>query len=103
MQRITAMNISDNTPQGQLSSQQFYRQYSANALLPELDWQSIFPHSKLSEAHIKTLNTIYQCAVPLALNVFHDLNFDVFAPAAYHPQGLGLFDKLAQQEENFLK
>ncbi len=38
---------------------------------------------------------------PLALNVFHDLNFDVFAPAAYHPQGLGLFDKLAQQEENF--
>ena len=97
------MNISDNTPQGQLSSQQFYRQYSANALLPELDWQSIFPHSKLSEAHIKALNTIYQCAVPLALNVFHDLNFDVFAPAAYHPQGLGLFDKLAQQEENFLK
>ena len=36
------MNISDNSPQGQLSSQQFYRQYSANALLPELDWQSIF-------------------------------------------------------------
>lgn len=35
------MNISDNSPQGQLSSQQFYRQYSANALLPELDWQSI--------------------------------------------------------------
>ena len=39
------------------------------------------------------------CAVPLALNVFHNPNFDVFAPAAYHPQGLGLFDKLAQQEE----
>jgi len=83
------MNISDNSPQGQLSSQQFYRQYSANALLPELDWQSIFPNSKLNEAHIKALNTIYQSAVPLALNVFHDLNFDVFAPAAYHPQGLG--------------
>lgn len=96
------MNISDNSPQGQLSSQQFYRQYSANALLPELDWQSIFPHSKLNETHIKALNTIYQCAVPLALNVFHDLNFDVFAPAAYHPQGLGLFDKLAQQEENLV-
>lgn len=103
MQRTIAMNISDNSPQNQLSSQQFYRQYSANALLPELDWQSIFPNSKLNEAHIKALNTIYQCAVPLALNIFHDLNFDVFAPAAYHPQGLGLFDKLGQQEEKFLQ
>lgn len=96
------MNISDNTPQGQLSSQQFYRQYSANALLPELDWQSIFPHSKLSE-DISKHSILFISVLYLSHNVFHDLNFDVFAPAAYHPQGLGLFDKLAQQEENFLK
>ena len=58
------MNISDNSPQGQLSSQQFYRQYSANALLPELDWQSIFPHSKLNEANIKALNTFISAPSP---------------------------------------
>ena len=84
------------------TSQQFYRQYSANALLPELDWQNVFAQSKLNDTNLRALNTIYQAAVPLALNVFHELNFDVFAPAAYHPQGLGLFEKLAQQEEKFL-
>ncbi|ENX16212.1 hypothetical protein F895_01412 [Acinetobacter sp. CIP 64.2] len=85
------------------SSQQLYRQYSANALLPELDWQTIFVHSKLEDTHLRALNTLYQAAVPLALNVFDQLNFDVFAPAAYHPQGLGLFEKLAQQEQKFLE
>ncbi|KXZ69799.1 hypothetical protein [Acinetobacter venetianus] len=82
---------------------QFYRQYSANALLPELDWQNVFGQSELNDVHLRALNTLYQAAVPLALKVFHELNFDVFAPAAYHPQGLGLFDKLAQQEEQFLQ
>jgi len=81
---------------------QFYRQYSANALLPELNWQNIFVQSNLDDTHLKALNTLYQAAVPLALNVFHELNFDVFAPAAYQPQGLGLFEKLALQEQKFL-
>ena len=48
------------------------------------------------------LETLYQAAVPLALNVFQQLDFDVFAAAAYHPQGLALFEKLAQQEQAFL-
>ncbi|MCH7315659.1 hypothetical protein [Acinetobacter sp. ANC 3882] len=95
--------MNNSHPTTDHSSQQFYRQYSANALLPELDWQNIFFHSKLDETHLRALNTLYQAAVPLALNVFNQLNFDVFAPAAYHPQGLGLFEKLAEQEETFLE
>ncbi|WP_336042415.1 hypothetical protein [Acinetobacter dispersus] len=95
--------MNNSHPSTDHSSQQFYRQYSANALLPELDWQTIFVHSKLDETHLRALNTLYQAAVPLALNVFNQLNFDVFAPAAYHPQGLGLFEKLAEQEETFLE
>ena len=94
--------MNSSHPTSEHTSQQFYRQYSANALLPELDWQNVFAQSKLNDTHLRALNTIYQAAVPLALNVFHELNFDVFAPAAYHPQGLGLFEKLAQQEEKFL-
>ncbi len=84
------------------TSQQFFRQYSANALLPQLNWQNIFVQSNLDDTHLNALNTIYQAAVPLALNVFHELNFDVFTPTAYQPQGLGLFEKLAQQEQKFL-
>lgn len=95
--------MNSNTATSEHTALQFYRQYSANALLPELDWQQIFEQSKLSELHTRALNTLYQAAVPLALKVFHELSFDVFAPAAYHPQGLGLFDKLAQQEENLVK
>jgi hypothetical protein len=94
--------MNNSHPTTDHTSQQFYRQYSANALLPQLDWQQIFAHSKLEETHLHALDTLYQAAVPLALNVFHELNFDVFAPAAYHPQGLGLFEKLAQQEQKFL-
>lgn len=83
--------------------EQFYRQYSANALLPQLDWQAIFAQNTLNPAQIRALDTLYQAAIPLALNVFEQLHFDVFAPVAYHPQGLGLFDKLAQQESSFLE
>ena len=54
------------------TSQQFFRQYSANALLPQLNWQNIFVQSNLDDTHLNALNTIYQAAVPLALNVFHD-------------------------------
>nr|WP_212749703.1 hypothetical protein [Acinetobacter haemolyticus] len=95
------MNMNQQ-PTTELRSQQFYRQYSANALLPELDWKAIFVQNKLNDAHIRALDTLYQTAIPLALKVFDELNFDVFAPAAYQPQGLGLFEKLAQQEELFL-
>lgn len=96
------MNISEAVPHGQHKSLQFYREYSANALLPDIDWQNLFHHSKLDTAHLRALDTLYQSAVPLALKVFNELKFDVFAPAAYHPHGLGLFDKLAQQENQLL-
>ena len=51
-----------------------------------------FVQSNLDDTHLKALNTLYQACCSLALNVFHELNFDVFAPAAYQPQGLGLFE-----------
>ncbi|RKG38867.1 hypothetical protein [Acinetobacter rongchengensis] len=97
------MNISESVPHGIHQTQQFHRQYGANAMLPMIDWQDIFKQTKLQDAQLQALNTIYQSAVPLALQVFDELKFDVFAPAAFHPQGLGLFDKLAQQEEKFVQ
>ncbi|WP_445116834.1 hypothetical protein [Acinetobacter sp. WZC-1] len=98
------MNISEHAvPNGVHQTQQFHRQYGANAILPEIDWQALFKFSKLNEIHIKALNTLYQSTVPLALQVFEELNFDVFSPTAYHPQGLGLFDKLSQQESKLIQ
>lgn len=85
------------------SSQQFYREYSANALLPDIDWDVLFPHSKLKAEHKQALDTIYRSVVPLALQVFDELQLDVFEPAMYRPQGLGLFEKLAQKEEDLLR
>ena len=96
------MNISKAMPHGADQSQQFLRQYSANALLPTIDWRELFKQSKLNETHIQALDTLYHSAVPLALQVFEQLNFDVFQPAAYQPQGLGLFEKLQQQEQQLL-
>lgn len=93
------MNISEAVPHGIHQTQQFHRQYGVNAILPEIDWTAVFPHSKLDDAQLHALNALYQAAVPLALKVFEDLKFDVFSPVAYQPQGLGLFDKIAQQEE----
>lgn len=84
------------------SMQNLQRQYAENALLPSIDWQALFSHQALSKAQLIALETIYQSAVPLALTTFKRLNFDVFAPAAYQPQGLGLFDKLAKQEDRLL-
>ena len=92
------MNISQTVPHGLDRTQQFHKLYSANAILPEIHWQTLFPNSKLKEEQLQALDTLYQSAVPLALQVFDSLKFDVFSPAAYQPQGLGLFDKLAQQE-----
>ena len=92
------MNYSKQNQQDH-QTQQFHRQYGANAILPEIDWSTLFKFSKLDQTHIVALNTLYQNAVPLALKVFDELKFDVFTPAAYQPQGLGLFDKLAKQEE----
>lgn len=97
------MNISDLVPQGPYDSQQFHRQYSANALLPDIDWETLFPYSKLKPQHTQALDTIYRSVVPLALQVFDQLQLDVFAPSMYHPRGLGLFEKLAQQEEYLLQ
>ena len=90
------MNIDQN--QGLNQTQQFHRQYGANALLPSIDWAQIFKYSKLNDAQYQALETLYQSAVPLALQVFDELHFDVFEPYAYKPQGLGLFEKIAEQE-----
>ncbi|MCP0915243.1 hypothetical protein MUB05_01245 [Acinetobacter indicus] len=97
------MSLSSAVQQGHEQNQQFHRQYGANALLPAIDWKTLFQHSKLEHAHIEALNTIYQTAVPLALQVFDELHFDVFSPAAYKPQGLGLFEKLSEQEQKLLR
>ncbi len=96
------MNLAEYEQQLAEQSQQLHRQYGVNALLPEIQWNQLFPNSKLSSTHLQALETIYQSAVPLALQVFEELNFDVFSPAAYKPQGLGLFNKLAAQEEQLL-
>lgn len=85
------------------NKQQLLREYSANAFLPPISWQDLFKHSKLTSVHLTALDTLYHSIVPLALNVFEELKFDVFSPAAYRPQGLGLFEKLTQQEQALLK
>ena len=100
---VTTMNISELSNPNKSQNLQFHRQYGKNALLPDIDWQSLFPHSPLSQTHLDALNTLYQAAVPLALNVFNELDFDVFTPTAYQPQGLGLFEKLAEQEEKLIQ
>ncbi|WP_179994357.1 MULTISPECIES: hypothetical protein [unclassified Acinetobacter] len=96
------MNTVNHEQQLAEQTQQLQRQYGVNALLPEIQWNQLFPNSKLSSTHLQALETIYQSAVPLALQVFEELNFDVFSPAAYKPQGLGLFEKLADQEQQLL-
>ncbi len=84
-------------------SRQFHRQYGANAMLPAIDWNNLFKYSKLDPAQIEALETLYQSAVPLALQVFEELHFDVFEPFAYKPQGLGLFERLAEQESKLIQ
>ena len=88
--------------QSETDKQQLHRQYASNALLPVLNWQKIFQHSKLNTTHLQALETLYQTAIPLALQVFDELEFDVFSPHEYRPQGLGLFEKIAQQEQSLL-
>lgn len=97
------MNIYETVPHGIHCTQQFHREYGANALLPKIHWADLFKFSKLDHAKLQALDTLYQSAVPLALQVFDELDFDVFAPSAYEPHGLGLFDRLAQQEEKLLQ
>lgn len=93
------MNILDTQPTNTLH---FLRDYSSNAFLPPIAWQELFKHSKINATQILALDTLYQTAIPLALQVFHELDFDVFSPPAYRPQGLGLFEKLSQQESKLL-
>ena len=95
------MNIDQNHDLNQ--TQQFHRQYGANALLPNIDWTQIFKYSKLNDVQYQALETLYQSAVPLALQVFDELHFDVFEPYAYKPQGLGLFEKIAEQEDKLIQ
>lgn len=96
------MDMSKDLAQGLAQTQQFHRQYGANALLPEICWADVFDHTNLAPEQLQALEVLYQSAVPLALQVFEELNFDVFTPAAYKPQGLGLFDRLAEQEQALL-
>lgn len=96
------MNIPSSGAQDTHQSQQFHRQYGANSFLPKINWSEVFKMSNLTDAQVQALETLYQSTVPLALQVFDTLKFDVFAPVAYHPQGLGLFEKLSEQEQNLI-
>lgn len=97
------MKLDESIAQLPAQTQQFHRQYGANALLPSIDWTQMFKYSKLDDTQIQALETLYQHAVPLALQVFYELHFDVFEPYAYKPQGLGLFERLAEQENKLIE
>lgn len=97
------MKLDESIAQLPAQTQQFHRQYGANALLPSIDWVRMFKYSKLDDTQIQALETLYQHAVPLALQVFDELHFDVFEPYAYKPQGLGLFERLAEQENKLIE
>lgn len=97
------MKLDESIAQLPTQTQQFHRQYGANALLPSIDWAQMFKYSKLDDTQIQALETLYQHAVPLALQVFDELHFDVFEPYAYKPQGLGLFERLAEQENKLIE
>ncbi|MEK5769632.1 hypothetical protein VXE29_02965 [Acinetobacter variabilis] len=97
------MKLDESIAQLPTQTQQFHRQYGANALLPSIDWAQMFKYSKLDDTQIQALETLYQHAVPLALQVFDELHFDVFEPYAYKPQGLGLFERLAKQENKLIE
>lgn len=97
------MKLDESIAQLPAQTQQFHRQYGANALLPSIDWTRMFKYSKLGDTQIQALETLYQHAVPLALQVFDELHFDVFEPYAYKPQGLGLFERLAEQENKLIE
>ncbi len=70
------MNLAEYEQQLAEQSQQLHRQYGVNALLPEIQWNQLFPNSKLQSTHLFKLwkpFTKVQC--PLALQVFEELNF----------------------------
>ncbi|ALH94928.1 hypothetical protein [Acinetobacter equi] len=97
------MNHAEVLQQNKSQNQKIHRKYGETSLLPEIYWQKLFAHNLLSETHIKALDTLYKVAVPLALQVFKELKFDVFMPTAYQPQELSLFDKLSEQEEKLIQ
>ncbi len=61
-------------------TQQLQRQYGVNVRSPEIHWDRLFQNSKLKAPHLQALNTLYQTAVPLALQVFEELNFECVSP-----------------------
>ena len=63
------MKLDESIAQLPAQTQQFHRQYGANALLPSIDWAQMFKYSKLDDTQIQALETLYQHAVPLALQV----------------------------------
>lgn len=84
-------------------AQQFYKAYSTNHILPDIDWQAMFSQNQLMPEHVAALQAIYQASVPIALTTLQRLNIDVFSPAAVHPQGLDLFNKLRAQEDRLIE
>lgn len=84
-------------------AQQFYKAYSTNHILPEIDWQEMFSQNLLMPEHVAALQAIYQATVPIALTTLQRLNIDVFSPAERRPQGLDLFNKLRAQEDKLIE
>lgn len=83
-------------------AQQFYKAYSTNHILPEIDWQDMFSQNQLMPEHVAALQAIYQATVPIALTTLQRLDIDVFSPAEMRPQGLDLFSKLRAQEDKMI-
>lgn len=95
------MNTANYSPA--LSTQHFYRDYSANHILPTIHWQRLFPQNQLTPQQIIALQTIYEVTVPLALTTLHRFNIDIFAEHAKKPKGLDLFNKLRALEPKFIE
>lgn len=83
-------------------AQEFYKAYSTNHILPEIDWQDMFSQNQLMPEHVAAFQAIYQATVPIALTTLQRLNIDVFSPAGKQPQGLDLFNKLRAQESKLV-
>lgn len=95
--------MSTDNASHRLSTQNFYRQYSANHFLPSIHWQALFAQNYLLPKQALALQTIYEVTVPLALTTLRRLNVDIFAPHEKKPQGLDLFNKLRALEPKLLQ
>lgn len=95
---MTTVNSSKTTA---TSTRQFNQQYSANPVLPRINWAYLFSQNQLLPAQVLALQTIYQVTVPLALATLEALDIDIFAAHEKKPQGL--FEKLRALEPALLE